>query len=65
MQSATFTISVTGFPLNAGNTATVDLAASGTATGGDYTPALLAVARGGAAAGRDLGWFDADLRAGL
>ena len=38
---ATFTLSVTGFPLNAGNTATVDLAASGTATGGDYTPALL------------------------
>ena len=41
--SATFTISLTGFPLNAGNTATVNIAASGTATGGtDYTPALLA-----------------------
>ncbi len=41
--SATFTISLTGFPLNAGNTATVDFAASGTASGGvDYTPALVA-----------------------
>ncbi len=30
--SATFTISLTGFPLNAGNTATVDFAASGTGT---------------------------------
>ena len=46
--SATFTISTTGFPLNAGNTATVDLAASGSATGGtDYTPALLAALAGG------------------
>ncbi|XIA62916.1 beta strand repeat-containing protein [Bradyrhizobium sp. TZ2] len=39
---ATFTLSVTGFPLNAGNTASVDLAASGTADGTDYTPSLLA-----------------------
>ena len=34
---ATFTLSMSGFPLNTGNTATVDLAASGTATGGDST----------------------------
>ncbi len=56
--SATFTISLTGFPLNAGNTATVDFAASGTASGGiDYTPALLAALQAVADAdrGRDPG----------
>ncbi|MBR1227157.1 hypothetical protein JQ600_19690, partial [Bradyrhizobium sp. AUGA SZCCT0176] len=41
--SVTFTISLTGFPLNPGNSATVDVAASGSASGGtDYSPALLA-----------------------
>ena len=40
--TATFTISMTGFPLNAGNTASVNIAASGTAGAADYTPALLA-----------------------
>src|SRR6185436_20490856 len=40
--STTFTISMTGFPLNAGNTASVDVTPSGSATGGtDYTQALL------------------------
>ena len=33
---------MTGFPLNAGNTASVNIAASGTAGAADYTPALLA-----------------------
>ena len=55
LESATFTISHTGGPLNAGNTATVtvDVAALGTATGdSDYTDDILnAIATAATAAG--------------
>ncbi len=47
-ESVTFTITLTGFPLNAGNSATVDVAASGTGTSGGR---LHAGAAGGAADG--------------